>query len=93
MAIQESITRFRVTQYYIIICGFRFAELNDSPDGGVSERTQYLTTARNLLGSGADAVERLMTSYKVPYTPDLYAPVKVYAKSCRRNFHTFWTDL
>uniref|UniRef100_A0A2S2Q197 ATP-binding cassette sub-family D member 2 n=1 Tax=Sipha flava TaxID=143950 RepID=A0A2S2Q197_9HEMI len=47
-----------------IIMSSRVAELNDSPDGGVSERTQYLTTARNLLASGADAVERLMTSYK-----------------------------
>ncbi|CAG0888013.1 unnamed protein product [Cyprideis torosa] len=30
----------------------------------VGRRTQFLTTAKNLLVSGADAVERLMTSYK-----------------------------
>ena len=34
-------------------------------DGGVGERTQYVSTAKNMLQSGADAVERLMTSYKV----------------------------
>uniref|UniRef100_A0A915IVU0 ABC transmembrane type-1 domain-containing protein n=1 Tax=Romanomermis culicivorax TaxID=13658 RepID=A0A915IVU0_ROMCU len=38
--------------------------LEEEIDHGVGERTRGFETARNLLGSGADAVERLMSSYK-----------------------------
>ena len=43
--------------------------LTSTESGGtgtrVAERTEYYTTASQLLKSGADAGERLMTAYKV----------------------------
>lgn len=37
---------------------------SDNSANDISERTQYMTTAKNILISGGDAAERLMSSYK-----------------------------
>ncbi|XP_060634381.2 ATP-binding cassette sub-family D member 2 [Anolis sagrei] len=49
----------------ITATGFADGELEDGQKQAmVSERTETFTTSRNLLASGADAIERIMSSYK-----------------------------
>uniref|UniRef100_A0A671YLX7 ATP binding cassette subfamily D member 2 n=1 Tax=Sparus aurata TaxID=8175 RepID=A0A671YLX7_SPAAU len=47
-----------------IITATGFADNDGQTHVMVSERTEAFTTARNLLASGADAIERIMSSYK-----------------------------
>lgn len=75
--------------YKFLIILFIF--LGESSDAGVSERTQYLTTARNLLMNGADAVERLMSSYKeivelVGYTSRVGEMLRVFNEAKEGNY-------
>ncbi|KAF2362166.1 ABC transporter type 1 transmembrane domain [Trinorchestia longiramus] len=47
-----------------LLTGRGKSQSDDSGEKGVSERTEYFTTTKQLLVSGGDAIERLMTSYK-----------------------------
>ena len=67
-------------------------ETGSSVGDNIADRTEYYTTAKNLLVSGADAMERLMTAYKeivelAGYTSRVATMIEVFQDCSTGKYH------